>query len=219
MMRKLCRIEGSFASWRIALAFILNSVVLFNSTGVYAQATVVVPADEGYAWEVRDFDMFPRKKVDDGVSVAQINAWLSAHRGMKSIYSVCFLDFLQNDEVTSTDDDTRKEIAKDLSEYPNSFALDWNAGPNANFLVRVAALQNCPSSEPSMMNAASFLVLIITDRGGGIKHINATQWSFIRLFARDDGHINILGCFACGEVAELAWDSVADRIYQIDIGH
>lgn len=183
------------------------------------QATVVVPGGAGYSWAIRDLSLFPRKKADAGVSVTQVNAWLNAHRGMKSAYSVCLMDFVQNDEIASLDDATQAEIAQDLKEYPSSFAQVWTVEPDITFTVRVAAFRECSSQTPNSASPMSFLALVITDSQNQIRFVDATEWSFIRIFRRDDGKLNILGCFACGEVRELAWDRGGDRFYFVDIGH
>lgn len=42
---------------------------------------------------------------------------------------------------------------------------------------------------------------------------------YTRIYKRDDGVINVFGCYSCGDVSELLFDSENNRFYQRWIGH
>ncbi|MYM00359.1 hypothetical protein GR702_21720 [Novosphingobium sp. FGD1] len=190
---------------------------LLLSSPALSQATVLVPADEGFAWEVRDLKFAPRKTSDQGVSVARINTWIAEHAGMKQVSKICFMDFVQNDEIYSFDVKTQKDINADLNEYKNSFSQTFSPDATTTFLVRVGAFQLCDPSDNG--TAVTFMGVVVTDSFGEVRLFDPMTWNFSRLFKRDDGIVNILGCFSCGDVKELAWDKFKNRFYFIDIGH
>lgn len=203
---------------RIGLVRLLASLLVLElPNSALGQATVLVPDQSGYAWEVRELTFAPRKASDQGVSVASINTWNAAHAGMKQVKNICYMDFVQNDEIYSPFSETQKDISADLSQYPHSFATTYSPDPATKFLVRVGAFQICePSSEGK---STTFMALVVTDEVGKVLFFDPTEWNLVRLFKRDDGVVNVLGCFACGEVRELAWDRSANRFYFVDIGH
>lgn len=196
---------------------ILSAILVFYPSLACAQATVIVPATTGEVWEIRGLSFAPRKSSDQGVSVDDVNAWNSTHGGMKQLKKICLMDFVQDSEVFSSDSKTQNEIASDLKEYPGTFFQIYVPDASNKFLVRVAAFQMCePSSDGEYI---SFMALTVTDSLGRIMYFDEMPWTLTRLFKRGDGVINVLGCFACGEVKELAWDRLANRFYVVDIGH
>jgi hypothetical protein len=181
---------------------------------LYAGATVFVPEDaDEAAWEVRTLAFIPKKKSDGGVSIEQVNLYLAKNRGMRVETQICFMDFARVGDIVSSNRKTQIEIDTNLAEYPNSFAEFYEPEPGRKFLARVGIFQECDE------RGTAFMALVVTDQMGSIREFDALTWNFIRLFKRDDGKINVFGCFACGEIQELAWDKLNDRFYYVWNGH
>ena len=185
---------------------------------VLSRATVFVPKEAGLAWEVRTLSFMPRDTSDEGISIAKINAWINDNRGMKSKSDLCFMNFVDNDDIVSQDRATESEIAEDLKKHPASFRQIYEPEPGKRFLVRVGVFRFCDDPQ-SAEEPLSFMAAVVSDDGGEVKNFDALAWNLIRLFKRPDGKLNVLGCFACGEVQELLWDKFNDRFYYNWIGH
>ena len=61
--------------------------------------------------------------------------------------------------------------------------------------------------------------ILITDENGIFKSYIENDFLFTRLFKRDDGVINVFGCFACGDVNELKYNSDDGEFYLKWVGH
>ena len=200
------------------LAVLFAAVLMSLPLPVLARATVFVPKQSGFAWEVRELSFMPRDASDEGISIEKINLWLDANRGMKSQSKLCYMNFVENEDIVSQDRETEQEIAKDLKQHPASFRQIYEPEPGVRFLVRVGVFSFCDDPK-SAEEPISFMAAVITNESGVVKNFDALQWNLIRLFKRPDGKINALGCFACGEVQELLWDKFNDRFYYNWIGH
>lgn len=196
------------------------AIVLLScaSTPVYAGATVFVPAEKSYAWSVRELQFLPKKTSDEGVTIKQIDAWISAHRGMKSASTICYMDFARDNEIVSSDRTTQSEIDRDLRAYPNSFSQWYEPEQASKFLVRVGIFEMCQEAG-SKEEPIGFMAVLVTDQQGQIKEFDALDWNYIRLVKGDSGRINLLGCYACGEIRELVWDKFNDKFYYEWVGH
>lgn len=197
---------------------LLTAATLFVPVLAFGRATVFVPVKSGYAWHTRDLQFLPHDKSDGGVTVAAVDQWVNKHRGMRTAGRTCYLNFARGDEIVSHDRETDSEIKADLAEFPRSFAEWYEPEPGIKFTVRVAVFESCrePTSSDEPLR---YMAVVITDQKGAIRNVDALDWNFIRLFKRDDGKINVFGCFACGEVRELLWDKFNDRFYYEWIGH
>ena len=89
----------------------------------------------------------------------------------------------------------------------------------ASYADAVALFENCKSKAEAASDSTPFMALVITDEQGAIREFNALEWNFIRIFKREDGKINFLGCFACGEVQELNYNASEKEFYYKWIGH
>ena len=131
---------------------------------------------------------------------------------MATAKSVCLVDFVTVAGVVSADRATQKEIDETFNEFPQSFAVNYRAGLD-EFAVRVVAYEAC-GKDPDAGTA-----ILITDKSGALRSFDIGEFVFTRLFKRDDGKINVFGCFACGDVSDLNYDVGNQQFYYKWVGH
>lgn len=197
---------------------LMAAAMAIASSPTFGRATIFVPKKSGYAWHTRDLQFLPFDQSDGGITVAAIDDWINKHRGMRAADRTCYMNFVRGDEIVSPDRETDSEIKADLAEFPRSFAERYEPEPGVRFTVRIGVFESCRDSSFSE-DPVRYMAVVITDQHGAVRNIDALDWNFIRLFKRDDGKINVFGCFACGEARELLWDKFNDRFYYEWIGH
>jgi hypothetical protein len=189
-----------------------------------SSATIYVDGDQTSSWEGR-LKLVPNLKKDGGVSVDAVNAFIRDRLSRRAVSSplttfvpICLMNFARPQDIVSSDRKTQVEIRANLQEYPRSFAETYEA-ETEKFLLRVGIFEDCKASEKKDDVPATFMALVITDQQGTIRDFDALDWNFIRLFKRNDGKVNVSGCFACGEVREVSYNPAAKEFYYKWIGH
>lgn len=188
------------------------------SSAANAQATVLVSPKRGYAWWVSNFDFLPAHKQDGGVSIADIDRWINANRGMKLESKTCYMSFVKEREVVSFDRPTLDDIRAKFDEYPNGFDQSFEPVEGERFRVRVGVFEQCPDAG-STTTPLRYMAVVVTDQSNKVRNFDALEWNFVRLHKGDDGKMFALGCYECGEVTELLWDRGNDRFYYQWVGH
>ena len=190
----------------------------------FANPTMFVKEQRNSTWE-GDLILVPNATQDAGVSVNAINAFLRKRLSSRAVESpaanfvpICLMNFARVQDVVSSDRKTQADIRKYLEEYPRSFSENWTTG-GETFLVRVGIFEDCPSVDQADDGPLKFMALVITDPKGEILEFNATNWNFVRIFKKPNGNINVLGCFACGEVQEIQYNQAGKDFYYKWIGH
>ena len=200
------------------LALFLSFVVIASSTAAFAQATIFVRPTSGYAWWTQGPAFLPQSKADGGITVKGIDDWINANRGMKLKSSTCFMSFVQDEQVVSPDRATHNDIRARLARYPNSFDQYFEGAPGHVFRVRVGVFEACQPPDTTT-EPLRYMAVVVTDSQNRVREFDALHWHFIRLFKNSDGKINAWGCYECGEVTQLNWDSGNDKFYWEWIGH
>lgn len=187
-----------------------------SSVSAYGQGTIFVPAEHpGTMWWNSKFEILVDSKSDAGIDVAAINAFLSANRGMREVDEVCYIGFINDRTVLSPSRAVNAEIQAKLKEYPGTFDQTWDAAPGHRLRVRIAALENCKTSE-----FGPFLAVVITDESGKVIDVDAQEWSFLRLYKNSTSNeLLVLGCFDCGELVQAFYDAARNRVYYEWAGH
>lgn len=202
-------IEARLGLRRIFIAIAACSISL-NSVAE-ARPSIFVPEQAGYSWWARELIIRPMAKTVRKVSIAAINAHLAAKSAVTP-QKICFVEDVQRSDVLSVHRDTQKEIDETLAEFPQSFSGAYVAKSGKNFDVQVVTYQVCDAARGAS-------ALVITNADGSLHTFLTQEFDFTRIFKRADGKINVFGCFACGDVSELLYDSENDRFYQNWIGH
>ena len=185
---------------------------LATPTSAQTRPIVYVPKESGMAWWVRELELRPTTVSVSGISVEQINLAGKARAGMRPWNPICRVGAVTNAGIASIDRETQREIDATLAEYPASFINQFISG-GTTFTIRVVAFETC-ESEPE-----TGFALLISDAAGKLRAFDKQPSAFTRIFKRDDGKINVFGCFTCGEVSELVYDAGNDRFYYEWIGH
>ena len=181
---------------------------------VNAKPVIFVPtADEGYAWWAKPLIIRPMLKAVGGVSVEAINAWRTANRGIREPEALCYLESVVIDGVVSPQRQTQLEINSTLSENPDSFDAIFSHRGIERFFVRVVAFETCGNESRSGTG------ILVTDEKGLFKSFIENDFLFTRLHKRDDGGLNVFGCYACGDVSELRYNPDGGEFYLKWIGH
>ena len=128
------------------------------------------------------------------------------------------MTFARLQDIASSDRKTQAEIKANLTEYPRSFSETYEAGTE-KFVLRVGIFEDCETPGQKEVVPTPFMALVITDQRGVIREFDAMDWNFIRLFKREDGKVNALGCFGCGEVREINYNAAEKEFYYKWIGH
>ena len=198
-----------------AVAF---AAALGTPTVAKAQAPVFVEPSSGYAWWVTEPQFLPQSKTDSGVGVSDINAWINANRGMKVETSTCFMSFVRDDQVVSSNRAVHDDIRARLRNYPNSFDQSFESASGKQFRVRVGVFEDCDERNTNG-DPLRYMAVVVTDENNRVREFDALTWYYIRLFKTDEGKINALGCYECGEVTQLNCDEGNDRFYWEWVGH
>jgi hypothetical protein len=175
-------------------------------------------------WE-GNLTLVPNSKEEAGVSVEAINAFIMKRLSARAVQSpstsyvpICLMNFAHVQDIVSSDRATQVEIRSDLETYPRSFSDTYVSGSEV-FLVRIGIFEDCRQELSKPAEPARFMALVITDHTGNIREFDALNWNFIRIFKRTDGGINLLACFACGEIQELRYNPSDREFYYKWIGH
>ena len=199
---------------RIFVSLLAGFILFGAASDSMAKPVIFVPTtDDAYAWWAKPLTIRPLSKAVGGVSVDSINSWLAEHRGLREPVSLCYLEAVDGDAIVSPVRETQKEIDKTIAENPNSFQQTFVSHANSRFLIRVVAFETC-GEEPR-----SGTGILITDASGLFKSFIENEFFFTRLSKRDDGLINVFGCYACGDVNELRYNPDGDEFYLKWIGH
>jgi hypothetical protein len=145
------------------------------------------------------------------VGIAAINAQL-ATRSAVTPPKVCFVEAVLPGDILSAHRGTQKEIDDTLREFPNSFSATYTARSGRSFNVQVVSYEVCGAN-------GGATALLISNADGSLHSFVDQEFAFTRISKRPDGKINVFGCFACGDVSELLYDSENERFYQQWIGH
>ncbi len=176
-----------------------------------ARPSIFVPDQSGYAWWSRELIIRPMATAVGRVGISAINAQIAA-RSAVTPQQICFVEAVLPGDIVSAHRGTQQEIDETLREFPNSFSATYTRRSGRSFNVQVVAYQMCGA--PGGATA-----LLITNADGSLHSFLSQEFDFTRIFRRPDGKINVFGCFACGDVSELLYDSENDRFYQQWTGH
>ncbi|MHA6724090.1 hypothetical protein [Sphingomonas sp. RS2018] len=174
-------------------------------------AVMVVPARAGYAWWAREPVFKPASTAIGPITLAQIDAVIAAKSPAGRAMRICQVDLLRAGAIASADRQTQREIDATLAKHPSAFAQPFRSGPFF-FVVRVVVYRTCGIGQTGT-------ALLITDRDGALAGFEMQDFAFTWLYLRDDGGLNVLACFECGDISELGYDSDRRRFYQTWIGH
>lgn len=195
---------------RVVSRIAMLAIALLASPSL-ARPVLFIPKPSGFAWWAQEFTIRPMGKEVLGISVREINGLLSGSSGMRSAMEICFVDVVRDDSIQSSDRATQEEIDATLAEHPGSFSSFYRISNGTTFRVFVVAFEECGGEAGTG--------ILIVDEGNRLRGFIPSEFLFTRILKRDDGVLNIFGCYACGDVAELRFDPEASQFYLRWVGH
>ena len=191
--------------------FATVAILLAVSAAVaFAQPVMIVPAEKGTGWWIREAVLRPAAKSIGSVTADEINSNLQRRRGAVEPLMVCYLGAFSSASIIGATREVQTEIDEELKQHPQAFLTSFETAAGKRFIIQTGVFEACTGEKSSYV--------MITDAAGKLHSFFPQEGSFTAMHKRDGGPVILTTCFYCGDGTAVHYDASRDRFYFEYIG-